>query len=269
LEGILFLPAFALAVFIAIQIARRVHARTGSRHWAAVAFAFGLTIPWADAWIGVPYFYYWQRSHTSGAIYDRVEVNGYLRDTSGSPYHILPRPNAPYQYVEFPRGRLAFLTPMPVAGRYLAASVVEAPNAQCIESTEAVGYALSDAGWAAEGNRYCLRLVGADRPVSRYALIREEFLDREELRVWWTRDMGWYRANDGLIPIYAKVDRVVDLETNQILAESWAGLYLPLLTRLTASPRFFQPMLGIGTAPPTWHPVKILIPIKASSNSED
>ena len=269
MEGILFLPAFALAVFIAIQIARRVHARTGSRHWAAVAFAFGLTIPWADAWIGVPYFYYWQRSHTSGAIYDRVEVNGYLRDTGSAADRNLPRPNAPYEYVESPRGGLSFLIHVPVEGRYLSASVIQGPDAECIESTEAVVRALRVAGWPTEDSSYCLRLAGADRPVSRYALIREEFLDREELRVWWTRSIGWYRESGGLIPIYAKVDRVVDLETNQVLAESWAGMYLPLLSRLTMSPRFFQPMRGIGTALPTQHPVEILIPVTATSDLEN
>jgi hypothetical protein len=252
-------PFLLLLYFCGSRTARFVYRKTGSRHWAIASFFLGCTIPWADAWIGVPYFYYWQRSHPAGAVYKTVTVDGYLRDDESglSGFTGVPKPAAPYAYVETSRGRLG-LRSVAVDGDYLAASVLAAPNDECAERAQDVTRVLREAGWATEREEYCLKLVGRNSPLSRYALTREEFSERPEMQTIFERGT-LHRANEGPFRIYARQHKIVDLETGEILAEAWSASYLPWLARWTGLPVFSQRARSLAPLPAE-HPVGILIP---------
>jgi hypothetical protein len=253
------LPLLVLLWFCGSRAARFVHARTGSRPLAAVGFFIGCTIPWADAWIGVPYFYYWQRSHPAGVVYKTVQVEGYLReDGSGTSGRSgIPKPIVPYQYIETPSGRLwGFQSP--VEGAYVAASVLAAPNEDCVESTEHVVRLLRQAEWPMDNNEHCLKAVGRDEPISRYALEVEDFRDRPPMRAFIQKG-PWHRVNEGFFRIYGRRQRIVDRETGEVIAEAWDADYLPWLATLTSTPVFRQRARSLAPLP-TLHPIAILIP---------
>ncbi len=249
------------------RVARFVYRKTGSRHWAIASFFLGCTIPWADAWVGVPYFYYWQRSHSAGVIYKTVQVDGYLReDGSGtSGFDGIPRPTARYVHIETPRGRL-WRFDSPVEGAYVAASVLAAPNDECVESTVRVVRLLQDAGWPTDDNEYCLKAVGRDEPVSRYALRVEDFRDRPLMSAL-PEPGPWYRVNEGFFRIYGRRQKIVDRETGEVVAEAWDADYLPWFSTLTGAPIFRQRARPLAPLP-TRHPIAILVPKSSGAGRE-
>jgi hypothetical protein len=252
-------PFVLLVYFCGSRVARFVYRKTGSRHWAIGSFFLGCTIPWADAWIGVPYFYYWQQSHPAGAIYKTVSVDGYLRDdeNAGTGLTGVPRPDVAYAYVEARRNRLG-IRDSTVRGNYVAASVLPAPNGECIESTEAVVDVLQDAQWPMSNVEYCLKLVGRVEPISRYTLTREEFSEQPLMRtIFGTGSL--HRANEGFFRVYARQHKIVDRETGEVLAEAWSAKYVPWLSTWTGLPVFTQRARSL-TPPPTLHPIATLIP---------
>jgi hypothetical protein len=260
-------PFLLLLYFCGSRTARFVYRKTGSRQWAIASFFLGCTIPWADAWIGVPYFYYWQRSHPAGAVYKTVTVDGYLREDEkgGSGSTGIPKPSVAYAYIETPRGRLEIL-PKTGDGGYVAASVLPAPNEECIESTEQVAALLRRAAWPMDNNEYCLKLVAREKPHSRYALVKQEFLDQPELRTlfeWGTL----HRANEGFFRIYGRQHKIVDLQTGEVLAEAWSAVYVPWLSTWTGLPVFSQRSRSLAPLP-TLHPVEILIPKSSRDGRE-
>ncbi len=253
--------------FCGSRTARFVHARTGSRPLAAVGFFFGCTIPWADAWIGVPYFHYWQRNHPAGVVYRTEQVEGYLREDElgGSGFTVLPKPGAPYAYVETPHG-LTGLRAGAADGNYVAVSVVNAPNEECVESTEDVVGLLRNAAWPMDNNEHCLKLVPRNESISRYSLTMEAFSDQPEM--WTIFERGpWRRVNAGFFRIYGRQHKIVDRETGEILAEAWTGRYLPWLSTLTGGPIFRQRARSLAPLPAE-HPVGILIPKSPGAGGE-
>jgi hypothetical protein len=248
----------ALIGFCGWRTAKFVYGKTGSRPLAAVCFFVGCTIPWADAWIGAPYFYYWQRSHPAYAIYATVPVEGYLRTDNFAGADGIPSPNAPYEYVETRGGRLS-INGVPVAGNYIAASVLIAPNDECIESTKEIVLYLRLSGWPMETDEYCLKLVGHDKPISRYALELEEFANRPEMAVPGS-PFEWGRINDGFFRIYARQYRIVDRESGELLAEAWDAAYVPWFSYLTGMPLFLQRARRLGPPQTSFQPTKILVP---------
>lgn len=256
-------PFLLLVYFCGSRVARFVYRKTGSRHWAIASFFLGCTIPWADAWIGVPYFYYWQRSHPAGAVYKTVTVDGYLREdeNDGPGLSGVPKPDAAYAYVETPRGRLG-LGVGSVDGNYVVASVLPAPNDECVDSNKEVTRLLREAGWPTERDEYCLRLVGREEPLSRYSLTKEEFLDQPEMRTIFERG-SLRRANSGFFRVYARQHKIVDRESGDILTEAWTAKYVPWLSTWTGLPVFSQDARSLAPSP-TWHPVGILIPNRPS-----
>lgn len=252
-------PFLLLVYFCGSRVARFVYRKTGSRHWAIASFFLGCTIPWADAWIGVPYFYYWQRTHPAGAVYKTVTVDGYLREDGNGALAIygIPKPRALYEFVET-RSSQRGIRHEDVQGSYIAASVRTAPNGECIESTDEVVAFLRRGEWQMDNNAYCLKLVGREVPLSRYALAREEFLDQPEMRTIFGVG-SLRRANSGFFRVYARQHKIVDRDTGEILAEAWSAKYLPWLSTWTHLPVFSQNARSLAP-PPTLHPVEILIP---------
>jgi hypothetical protein len=252
-------PFLLLVYFCGSRVARFVYRKTGSRHWAIVSLFLGCTIPWADAWIGVPYFYYWQRSHPAGAVYETAIVEGYLRADGGgaSGTSGIPKPSARYGYVEMPRDQLG-VHPISIEGDYVSVSVVPAPDEDCIESTRPVVSFLRRADWPMDNDEYCLKVVGQDEPVSRYALVMEDFSERPDIRTIFQQG-PWRRVNEGFFRIYGRQQKIVDRKTEQVIAEAWDASYVPWLATWTGLPVFSQSARSLAPLP-TLHPIAILIP---------
>jgi hypothetical protein len=230
------------------------------------SFFFGATLPWADAWIGVPYYQIWQRSHSAGFVYRTVSVEGYLRTDNFAGTDGVPSPSARYQYVET-RGGMLSIDATPVAGNYIEASVLPAPNDECVESTEAIVLYLRRIGWPMDNDEHCLKLVGRDEPISRYALEMERFADRPEMRTLLNR-MPWHRVNDGFFRIYGQQHRIVDRETGELLAEAWDSVYMPWFSHLTGLPRYVERARSLAPPQTRLHPTAILIPQSPTQDSE-
>jgi hypothetical protein len=248
----------ALIGFCGWRTAKFVYARTGSRPLAAVCFFVGCTIPWADAWIGAPYFYYWQRSHPAHAVYATASVTGYLRVDDFAATDGIPRPNAAYAYVETRRGVLS-INAAPVSGDYIEASILGAPNEECVDSTEEVIRYLRRKRWPMDRNEHCLKLVGREEPISRYALELEEFVGRPEMAVP-ASHFKWRRVTNGFFRIYARQYRVVDRESGGLLAEAWDAAYVPWFTSVTGLGLFVQRAQLLAPPQTGLHPTAILIP---------